>query len=213
MKILRYIVLTGILSSGAIILYIDIASLLFKAAASSQSPESLSIANIFLKIIIAFFLVGFVQLILRQERLAAFAGSIPSYLTAIGILGTFVGIFVGLYKFDVSNLQQSVPLLLDGMKLAFSTSIAGLTSSTILRIGHSIAISVTEGPDPFVPVATSGAPQLMSLDDWFTTLVTLKKSAFDESLTRMESIRKASGAEELEELLNKLKDIQEKVQR
>lgn len=57
--------------------------------------------------------------------------SIPSVFTTLGILGTFVGIFVGLQEFDVQNITQSIPKLLEGMKTAFSTSIIGI----ILSIG------------------------------------------------------------------------------
>lgn len=57
--------------------------------------------------------------------------SIPSVFTTLGILGTFVGIFVGLQEFEVQNITQSIPKLLEGMKTAFSTSIIGI----ILSIG------------------------------------------------------------------------------
>lgn len=47
----------------------------------------------------------------------------------IGILGTFLGIFGGLYLFDESHITQSVPKLLDGLKTAFLSSIGGLAYS------------------------------------------------------------------------------------
>ena len=57
--------------------------------------------------------------------------SIPSVFTTLGILGTFVGIFFGLQKFDVNNISDSIPPLLEGMKTAFSTSIVGIIFSLI----------------------------------------------------------------------------------
>jgi hypothetical protein len=97
--------------------------------------------------------VGLSQLFLRWwSKLRGFAASIPGHLTALGILGTFVGIFCGLYKFDVTNLRESIPHLLEGMKLAFTTSIAGLGTSTLLRVTHSIVISIT-GSDPWGPIS------------------------------------------------------------
>ena len=57
--------------------------------------------------------------------------SIPSVFTTLGILGTFVGIFFGLQKFDVNNINDSIPSLLEGMKTAFSTSIFGILCSLI----------------------------------------------------------------------------------
>jgi len=58
---------------------------------------------------------------------------ISSIIGALGMLGTFVGIFLGLIKFDVNNIEDSVPSLLSGMKLAFITSIVGLILSNILK--------------------------------------------------------------------------------
>lgn len=57
--------------------------------------------------------------------------SIPSVFTSLGVLGTFVGIFIGLQKFDVHNINESIPPLLEGMKTAFLTSIAGIGLSLI----------------------------------------------------------------------------------
>lgn len=55
-------------------------------------------------------------------------------IMSIGVLGTFVGIFVGLMGFDTRALQDSVPLLLDGLKTAFYTSIVGMGLSLALNI-------------------------------------------------------------------------------
>ena len=47
-------------------------------------------------------------------------------LVTWGILGTFLGVFLGLLGFDTSNVSGSVPELLSGLKVAFITSIAGM---------------------------------------------------------------------------------------
>jgi len=57
-----------------------------------------------------------------------------SEIMSVGILGTFVGIYLGLYKFDVNHLEKSVPLLLEGMKFAFLTSIEGMGLAILLSI-------------------------------------------------------------------------------
>ena len=57
---------------------------------------------------------------------------IPSILSTLGVLGTFGGITVGLYFFDTADLDESIPLLLSGLKTAFFTSIAGMLSSLYL---------------------------------------------------------------------------------
>ena len=59
---------------------------------------------------------------------------LKSLIMSIGILGTFVGIFVGLLGFDTRNLLDSVPTLLDGLKIAFYTSIIGMGLAIALSI-------------------------------------------------------------------------------
>lgn len=59
---------------------------------------------------------------------------LKSIIMSTGVLGTFVGIFVGLWGFDTAHLENSVPLLLDGLKTAFYTSILGMGLAIILAI-------------------------------------------------------------------------------
>lgn len=51
-----------------------------------------------------------------------------------GILLTFYGIWVGLVGFDVTNIEKSIPLLLEGLKTAFGSSIVGLTTSMMINL-------------------------------------------------------------------------------
>ncbi|MCV6638697.1 hypothetical protein [Candidatus Albibeggiatoa sp. nov. NOAA] len=55
-----------------------------------------------------------------------------SIIVSTGVLGTFVGIFFGLLEFDTSNIKDSVPILLEGLKMAFITSIEGMFLSILL---------------------------------------------------------------------------------
>jgi hypothetical protein len=60
-----------------------------------------------------------------------FYNSIPTVFTTLGILGTFLGISIGLKGFDVNNIEHSIPDLLAGLKTAFLTSIVGIILSLI----------------------------------------------------------------------------------
>lgn len=60
--------------------------------------------------------------------------SAPTILTSMGILGTFVGISYALVEFDTTDLDASIPILLDGMKIAFLTSAVGMTLSISLKM-------------------------------------------------------------------------------
>ena len=52
----------------------------------------------------------------------------------LGVLGTFVGLLVGLIGFDVHDISKSIPVLLDGLKTAFVTSVVGMICGLILRV-------------------------------------------------------------------------------
>ena len=60
--------------------------------------------------------------------------AIASIVTVIGVLGTFAGIAWGLLNFDTQNIEASVPLLLEGLKFAFLTSIMGIAGSICLKL-------------------------------------------------------------------------------
>ena len=63
---------------------------------------------------------------LKQNVNTYFIDAIPSVFTTAGVVGTFVGIFFGLQDFDVGNIKGSIPMLLEGLKTAFLTSIVGI---------------------------------------------------------------------------------------
>ncbi len=59
---------------------------------------------------------------------------IMGIMTGLGILGTFVGLFFGLLSFDTSSTEaitNSIVPLMEGMKIAFLTSIYGMTFSIL----------------------------------------------------------------------------------
>lgn len=62
---------------------------------------------------------------------------IPSVFTTLGVFGTFLGIAFGLHGFDVNNIDDSIPMLLQGLFVAFWSSIIGialsLTSQTFVQ--------------------------------------------------------------------------------
>ena len=80
--------------------------------------------------IVAMACLSFWELISRKGKQKDFRSTIVS----IGVLGTFVGIFIGLWNFDSNNISGSVPKLLDGLKTAFITSIVGMLCAVLLSI-------------------------------------------------------------------------------
>lgn len=69
----------------------------------------------------------------RNKGWSAHTNTAASILTIVGVLGTFIGIYVGLQEFNTEDLQNSIRELLDGLKLAFGTSIVGIASALLLK--------------------------------------------------------------------------------
>jgi len=59
---------------------------------------------------------------------------LKSQIISVGVLGTFVGIFIGLQGFDPADIQNSVNDILVGLKTAFFTSIVGMSVSISLSV-------------------------------------------------------------------------------
>ncbi len=59
---------------------------------------------------------------------------LKSHIVSIGVLGTFVGIFIGLQEFNPSSMKSSIEHILVGLKTAFFTSIVGMGVSILLSI-------------------------------------------------------------------------------
>ena len=79
---------------------------------------------------------------------------IPSLLTSLGILGTFIGLMRGLGGLDVSDAaktMESIPQMIGGMTFAFMTSIAGIACSLIFNMLNRMAYgSATKAIDDFL---------------------------------------------------------------
>ena len=68
---------------------------------------------------------------------------IPSLLTSLGILGTFIGLMEGLTSVNFSDAQgtmDSIPLLLTGMRFAFATSVAGIACSLLFNMFYRMSV-------------------------------------------------------------------------
>ena len=59
-----------------------------------------------------------------------FWNSVPSLLVGIGILGTFIGVVLGLQGFDIND-KETVDALIAGMKVAFISSVVGMSLSLV----------------------------------------------------------------------------------
>lgn len=96
---------------------------------------AVSVLLVLIIVAIAFWGYYYINKQQRNDKLLdhrGFIEQIPSLVSTSGVLGTFAGITLGLIFFDTSNLTNSIPLLLDGLKTAFFTSLAGMIGSLVL---------------------------------------------------------------------------------
>ena len=126
---------------------------------------------------------------IRFDRFAISHG--PEILTTVGILGCFAGIATSLLHFDSTNVAESVPHLLEGVKTAFLASLSGVGGSLLIRARHYFQ----KQPIPQTP----GTPKSASLDDVVAATQALQQSlagSEDSSLlTQLKLMRQEQGDE------------------
>lgn len=69
----------------------------------------------------------------KKAKQVEFVNYVPTLLTTMGIFGTFLGIVLGLLDFNQLDIEASIPPLLEGLKTAFITSLAGILLSLIFK--------------------------------------------------------------------------------
>lgn len=79
---------------------------------------------------IIFVLIIFILAFLDQKT----GKDLKSQIVSVGVLGTFVGIFIGLQGFNPQDIENSINDILVGLKTAFFTSIVGMGVSTTLSV-------------------------------------------------------------------------------
>lgn len=95
----------------------------------SMKPEM--VTDVFIILMVLSFLLAVIWS--KRDVNHAFVNYAPSLLTSLGILGTFLGIVLGLLEFNTTNVESSIAKLLDGLKVAFITSVIGILGSITLK--------------------------------------------------------------------------------
>ena len=92
----------------------------------------------------------------------------PSIFTTGGIFFTFVGIAEGLFSFDVAKIEDSVPLLLGGLKTAFLASVVGV----FIALSIKLRSTLFGAPRSSAPKDVRGA----TVDDLYQQMVAVQHS-------------------------------------
>ena len=119
----------------------------------------------------------------RQGKARRFTAYAPTLLTTVGILGTFVGIVIGLLDFRPTDVDNSIGRLLDGLKTAFITSLAGMFTSIVYR---GLTTTPLLGPPDAANAPAAGPEEILA-----------ELRSHTEMLRQLQAVREAiAGAEE-----------------
>lgn len=129
-----------------------------------------------------------------------FNSGVAGTLTGLGILGTFLGLSMGLGAFsgdDIFTISDNVGSLLSGMKVAFHTSVYGIFFSLVFNISYrSIMSDAYETLDEFLCVFRQTAQPYAAKDDESAATMLVYQAAMANSLKQMLEMMKGNAAEQ-----------------
>ena len=100
-------------------------------------------------------------------------------LPILGVIGTFLGICLGLANFDSTEIESSVPQLLQGLKTAFWTSFIGTSWAVFLNIRYSSKDKEENDEEEEVSLLKLQIEELQRLNSNFYNLIEKNKKDKD----------------------------------
>ncbi len=129
-----------------------------------------------------------------------FNSGVSGTLTGLGILGTFLGLSMGLGAFSGDNIftiSDNVGSLLSGMKVAFHTSVYGILFSLVFNfVYRSIMSDAYETLDEFLCVFRQTAQPHAVNDDENSAAMLVYQAGMANSLKQMLEMMKGNAAEQ-----------------
>lgn len=144
-----------------------------------------------------------------NKSLATLDRSGAALMTTLGVLGTFTGIFIGLLDFNVADIDSSVPKLLAGLKIAFSTSIVGMGSAIVFKLIQALT------PQPLTDDAEATPEDILkslrSIDESVDRSSEAQKAALDDVRQAISSDRDSSLLTQIQKLRMSIHDGQQEL--
>ncbi|MDE6620145.1 MAG: MotA/TolQ/ExbB proton channel family protein [Lachnospiraceae bacterium] len=129
-----------------------------------------------------------------------FNSGVPGTLTGMGILGTFLGLSMGLGAFsgdDIFTISDNVGALLSGMKVAFHTSVYGIFFSLVFSIVYrSIMSDAYKTLDEFLSVFRQTAQPFSGKEDENSATMLIYQAGMANSLKQMLEMMKGNAMEQ-----------------
>lgn len=130
--------------------------------------------------------------------------SLPSVFPTLGILCTALGITIGIWNFDAKDIQNSIPQLLGGLKLAFIATILGITGLIIFQKWTAI-IQKQIDDDPNRP--TKETDELTAISNLTFAVQQISK----DNKSEIEKLIKSFGADLETKVSNKLSKLENEI--
>lgn len=93
-------------------------------------------------------------------------------LPILGVIGTFAGICIGLADFNSNEIEKSVPLLLQGLKTAFWTSLIGTSLAVFFNVWYSFKDKKdVEDEDDEIPLLKLQIKELQAIGEKFNSFL------------------------------------------
>ena len=134
-------------------------------------------------------------------------------LPILGVIGTFAGICIGLADFNSNEIEKSVPLLLQGLKTAFWTSLIGTSLAVFFNVWYSFKDKKDiEDEEDEIPLLKLQIKELQSISEKFNSF--LENQAINnnslKNLTEFFNNNEDKNLKKFEEIKNELKVLNDK---
>ncbi len=138
--------------------------------------------------------------LLDQAGMTYFNSAVSGTLTGLGILGTFLGLSMGMSSFsgnDIFTISDNIAPLLDGMKVAFHTSVYGIFFSLIFTfVYRSLMSDAYEKLQDFLSTFHECVAPPVSNRDENTSAMLIYQSNMANSLKTMMELMRGNAREQ-----------------
>ena len=149
---------------------------------------------------------------------AHYNGVVSATMSGLGILGTFLGLTLGMIHFsgnDIFTISDNIGPLLEGMKVAFHTSVYGIFFSLVFNfVYRSIMADAYEKLTDFLETFHECAEPPISTIDENTSAMLSYQANMSNSLKTMMELMKGQAAEQtkglstiVQQFVNQMNDI------
>lgn len=134
-------------------------------------------------------------------------------LPILGVIGTFAGICIGLADFNSNEIEKSVPLLLQGLKTAFWTSLIGTSLAVFFNVWYSFKDKKdVDDEDDEIPLLKLQIKELQAISEKFNSFLdnqTINNDSL-KNLTDFFNNNENKNLKKFEEIKDELKVLNEK---